>query len=106
MRFQPNSKYNSVLTGIIVGLVLPFVGYAILLLIYDQIDTWILKNSEGIQGDFRERTIGLIAIILNVLPLQYFYKKYWDNAMRGIVFPTLIFVGLWMYMYGFELLNL
>jgi len=40
------------------------------------------------------------------LPLQYFYKKYWDNAMRGIVFPTLIFVGLWMYLYGFELLNL
>ncbi|MEP7197296.1 MAG: hypothetical protein ABI851_12315 [Saprospiraceae bacterium] len=99
------SKYDHILTGIFCGLVIPFVGYAILLTIYDYLDDKEILNSAGMAANFRERTIGLIAIVLNVLPLQYFNKINWLNAMRGIVFPTLLLVGLWMYLYGYELLN-
>lgn len=102
---NPLSPYNHVLTGILIGIVTPFVMYGILLSIYDFLDARDILNAEGFAFNFRERTIGLLAIVSNLFPLHIFNRKNWHNAMRGIVFPTLIYVGLWMYFYGLELLN-
>jgi len=104
--FPPsNHPYNKVYIGILVGLILPFVGYAILLMIYDFLDDQDIISSLGMSPNFRERTIGLIALILNVIPMQIFNKRNWQEAMRGIVFPTLAYVILWMYLYGYDLLK-
>ena len=84
---------------------MPFASYGILLVIYDQLDQWGIFNPAGMTGNFRERTIALIAIICNVIPLQIFNRKLFLDAMRGIVFPTLIYVVLWMYFSGFDLLQ-
>ncbi|MEO6190514.1 MAG: hypothetical protein ABIO44_09350, partial [Saprospiraceae bacterium] len=75
------------------------------LMIYDFLDKYNILNADGMAPNFRERTIGLIAIVFNAIPLQFFNKKNWLEAMRGIVFPTLGYVALWMYLYGYELLN-
>ncbi len=100
------SKYNHIITGIFAGIIVPFVSYAILLMIYDQLDQYEILNSTGMAPNFRERTIGLIAIVLNLIPLHLFNRRNWQEAMRGVVFPTLAYVGIWMYLYGMELLNL
>ena len=99
------SKYNKLIVGIATGLIIPFIAYALVLMIYDFLDKYNILNSDGMAPNFRERTIGLIAIVLNAIPLQFFNKKNWLDAMRGIVFPTLAYVALWMYLYGYELLN-
>ncbi len=100
------SKYDNVLTGIIVGVVVPIVAYGLLIFIYDILDDLDILHAQGLAPNFRERTIGLLALVTNLIPLQFFSKKYCQNAMRGIVFPTLIYVCLWMYFYGRELLNI
>jgi hypothetical protein len=69
---------------------------------------WMIRTSSAVwecPPNFRERTIGLIALILNVIPMQIFNKRNWQEAMRGIVFPTLAYVILWMYLYGYDLLK-
>ncbi|MBK6352686.1 MAG: hypothetical protein KA251_09535 [Saprospiraceae bacterium] len=107
MNLYPPSThpYNKVYVGILAGLILPFVGYAILLMIYDFLDNQDIISSIGMSPNFRERTIGLIALILNAIPMQIFSRRYWQDAMRGVVFPTLAYVIIWMYLYGFELLK-
>jgi hypothetical protein len=102
---NPLSKYNHVLTGITTGILVPFIMYAIVLSIYDILDEKEILNADGMMINFRERTIALIAIVSNLIPLHFFNRNNWHNAMRGIVFPTLVLVGIWMYLYGYELLN-
>ncbi|MBK6546172.1 MAG: hypothetical protein IPO78_06165 [Saprospiraceae bacterium] len=99
------SPYNKVWFGILIGLCVPFASYGIILMIYDKLDYYEIFNSSGMAQNFRERTIALLAIICNVIPLQIFNKKQMLDAMRGIVFPTLVYVALWMYFYGFDLLG-
>ncbi len=98
-----SNKYDRVITGILIGICVPFASYGILLVIYDQLDHWGVFNPLGMSSNFRERTIALLALICNIIPLHLFNKYFFLNAMRGIVFPTLIYVILWMYFYGLDL---
>jgi hypothetical protein len=85
--------------GFVAGLIIPFVGYAVLLLLYDQLDALGVISDRGFSPNFRERTLALIAICLLILPAQYFKKNYMTDAIRGLTFPMLIYVGLWLYFY-------
>jgi amino acid permease len=100
-----NHQYNKLWIGILTGLCVPFASYGILLMIYDKMDYYEIFNPAGLASNFRERTIGLISIICNIIPLQIFNKKNFLDSMRGIVFPALFYVALWMYFYGIELLQ-
>ena len=102
---QINHPWNKIWIGILTGFLVPITCYGILLVIYERLDIAGVINSEGMQTNFRERTIALISIIANIIPIQYFNKNGWIDAMRGIVFPTFFFVVLWMYYYGKDLLN-
>ncbi len=85
--------------GLVAGIVVPFVGYAILLMLYDYLDGWGVISDQGLSPNFRERTLALVAICLLIFPANYFKKNYMTNAIRGITFPMLIYVGLWIYFY-------
>lgn len=100
-RLGMRHPYDKIWTGIAAGIVVPFVLYAILLSISDA-----LAGMDGFpMGGIRERTLTLIALLTNVIPMQIFYRRHWDDAMRGMVFPTLIYAAIWFYRYGNELLN-
>jgi amino acid permease len=99
------SAYNKIWIGILVGLCIPFASYGIILMIYDKLDYYEIFNPSGLAANFRERTIALLAIICNIIPLQIFNKKNLLDSMRGIVFPTLFYVILWMYYYGMDLIR-
>ncbi len=97
--------YNKTYVGILIGLVVPFTSYGLLLYLYDMMDAAGIFNPVGLTSGFRERTIALIALVCNVIPMQLFNRRHYLDAMRGIVFPTLAYVALWMYYYGFDLLK-
>ena len=103
---NPILKYDKILYGLLLGIVIPVIAYAILLMIYDQLDAWDILSGTGLAPNFRERTIGLMAILANAIPMQMANNRYLTNAMRGIIFPTLFYVCLWMYNYGFELIGI
>jgi hypothetical protein len=87
---------NHILTGIIAGVLIPFVGYAVFLMIFEQLESVGLMSQEGLAPRFRERTCALIAICLNIFPMNYYRKKYFYESMRGLVFPTMIYVAAWV----------
>ena len=86
------------------GLVIPFVGYALLLTVYEQLAAWNFISSEGLTQNFRIRTIGLLAICLNIIPFQIFKNRYYFDLLRGVVLATFLCAALWFIKYGRTLL--
>jgi hypothetical protein len=86
---------NNIFAGIVIGAVVPFVGYAILLEANDYIRAAHIAIGSTVFDGFSERLLMALSICLNLLPFHYFRKVRYDDALRGIVFPTLLFVLGW-----------
>lgn len=91
--------------GLVAGLVVPFVGYAILLLILEQLEGSSLSDA-GLNFNFRTRTLSLLALAMNLLPLRYFLRRESYNGVRGIVLATILYSVVWVYLFGRQLMEL
>jgi len=104
MRYQRENKgilyKDNLWLGVVIGLCLPIVGYGILLTIVDFADEHLLPPHVYISEGFRNRTLSVFAICFNLIPFHLYKRRYADNTMRGMVFPTVLFVGLWFWVYG------
>ena len=93
-------RKDHILIGLLIGAVIPFVAYAIILIIVET-----LQNSGAIRMDSFEgkynRTMGLIALCFNIIPMNIFKKRYQINSMRGIIISTLAWAGVWLWYFGF-----
>lgn len=92
------SKKNTILFGLIIGLAVPFAGYGIILMIYDWLDG--VGAVEALSPEFRNRTPALFALCLNIIPFQYFKRRWMTQAMRGMIFPTLLYAVLWLFYFN------
>ncbi len=92
--------------GIAIGACLPVISYGILLTIVDFADEQLLPPDAYISAQFRDRTLSVFAICLNLIPFHLYKKRYADNTMRGMVIPTVVFVGLWFWVYGRHLVSI
>ncbi len=93
---------NQLWIGLLIGLLLPFVGYAVLMMLYEQLEAlgWIQPG--GLSTDFRHRTTAIVAICLNLWPLNFYQKKRFVNSMRGVVLATSVYVAAWIiYYFGY-----
>jgi hypothetical protein len=98
-------KHDKIWIGVLVGMVVPFVGYALLLFLLEQLDAVESLTSNGLNFDFKERTLGVLALALNlVISMQYFRKRRADKAMRGVLLATLLYGAIWIYFFGSQLL--
>ncbi len=104
MRTSKQQNYDKVIVGIAAGLVCPIFWYLIWMSLFSGMESmgWIAPGTVG--EDFRQRTSALVAICLNILPLQIFKNRYMDQAMRGVVFPTVLLVAVWLYFFGSSVL--
>ncbi|KAA3622087.1 MAG: hypothetical protein DWQ02_26685 [Bacteroidetes bacterium] len=88
---------NKLWVGIVSGLVLPFVGYAIFLSIFDALEAAeIIGGASDVSPQFRQRTSGILAIALNLIPMNIFQKRKFDTATRGLVLPTIGYAVFWV----------
>jgi hypothetical protein len=87
---------NNIWIGLATGLLIPFIGYALLLALYEQLEAAGIGSSTGFSPDFRQRTIAVIAICLNVFPVNRFRRRRMTESMRGVVFATTAYVLLWV----------
>jgi len=94
---------DSLILGILLGLAVPFVGYAIILMIFEQIGASEWLNSEARTITFRARTIAVLAICLNIIPFRFYQKQRYEASMRGVIVATMIYVGLWMFKFSSHL---
>ncbi len=91
---------NKLWIGLLIGLLLPFVGYAILLTIYDQLDAMGWTSSIGFSANFRVRTLGVIAICLNLIPINIFQRRRFSEVVRGIAIMTVLYAIGWVVYFG------
>lgn len=94
------SERDSFPIGLLLGALFPVIGYLCLDFIVGMlVDQGTIAGLSGSAYDKRMRTVLLIAICFNLIPFTFAQKNRYDNTMRGIVFPTLIYVGYWVYRY-------
>ncbi len=91
---------NALWIGLVMGLVIPFVGYALLLTIYEQLENMGWISNSGLSSNFRERTLAIIAICLNAIPLNFFQRYHSLDSMRGLVIPTALYAIGWLLYFG------
>lgn len=92
---------DSLLTGFVLGAIIPVIGYMAVEGIFDLLTHFhLMDHTSGGAIGRRGRTIALFAICCNLIPFNYARRNYLDFTMRGIVFPTLFYVGLWLYKFS------
>lgn len=91
---------NTIPAGLLIGLAIPLAAYGLLMLFYNQLDLLGIVSEEGFSPKFRERTAGIIAICLNLIPLNAFQKRRAINSMRGVVLATVLYVIAWVVYFG------
>ncbi len=91
---------NSLLVGILVGVLLPIIGYIIVFGVYELMEGLGWVSDSGFRPKFRERTTGIIAIAFNAIALNFYQKKYLNDTVRGIVVTTALWVILWLVLFG------
>jgi hypothetical protein len=96
-------NWNSILMGIVLGLVIPFVGYALFLSLNDWFAASPIPLGNSSFDGFSQRLLGILSICLNLLPFRYFRLNRYDEGLRGVVFPTVLYVGVWMMYFGSKL---
>ena len=92
-------KNDHLLIGLIAGLIVPFIAYALLL----QASEWLSAYYER-SILFTDRTIALVAISTNALVVNVFRRRFFNQAIRGLVFVTIILAIVWFVQFGKELL--
>ena len=96
-------RKNSVILGLIVGLVVPFVTYALLLTVLETIDTYAGFTQVQLSAALKPRTLVLIALCCNILTMQYYRRLRADETMRGIFISVGIGAIIWIIRYSAEI---
>ncbi len=94
---------NEIWVGLLVGLLLPTMGYILLYEIFNLLESRGAASGAGFSVNFRERTVGIVAIALNVIPLNLYQKRRWELSMRGVVIATSLLAVVWVVVYGLKL---
>jgi len=95
---------NNIWLGIVLGLLVPFVGYAVLMLIIEQIQAAELFNLPP-GPIFQQRTVLLMAICLNLIPFNVFQRQRKAKSMRGVLSSTLVLSAVWLYYFGSSIMQ-
>jgi len=89
---------KNILIGLVLGLGVPVVGYAIIMIIFEQLTDlgWMNELSSSFGVMKRMRTMGVLAIAVNLIPFNYFKRAGNMNSMRGIVLATFLYAAFWI----------
>ena len=94
---------NKIWVGLLFGLILPAIGAVLIFNIFKILAFLGGASGEGFTPNFRERTSMVIALALNLIPMNIFRKRRWDFAMRGVVIATTILAFAWVGHYSLKL---
>ena len=90
---------NNVFFGLALGIAVPLIGYIFWNSFFNVLDSAGILNADGFSTSWRERTIALLSICMNIIPFQVYLKKRSEQTMRGLIFPTILLVVVWIYFF-------
>ncbi len=91
--------------GLALGVVLPVMAYFLLVNVFALLDGLGAADGTGLNLNFRERTLTLLAICVNLLPFRAYNNLRATQAMRGVLLATGFYTIAWIIEYGLDLLN-
>ncbi|MEQ1745695.1 MAG: hypothetical protein ABMA02_09735 [Saprospiraceae bacterium] len=91
---------NEIWAGFIFSLLLPALGFVLLYNLFGMLEMGGAASGEGFSANFRERTLSIVALALNLIPLNVYRRRRWDLAMRGVVIATALLAFAWLFWYG------
>lgn len=94
---------NEIWIGLVFGILLPLLGFTILYQLFSLLEIKGAASGAGFSQNFRERTLAIVAIALNLIPLNIFRRRRWDLSMRGIVVATAALAFVWLFKFGLHL---
>lgn len=97
---QPFIDRYPLISGILIGLLVPFVGFALLLSLNDALLAGGNLGAGGEQPIFDRESLLLFAICFNLIPFSYFKKRFNNRAMRGVLTATLATGFLWLFLFS------
>jgi len=77
----------------------------LLYVVFDELSQLGIISDEGFSDDFRIRTIALVSIGSNAILVRYFQNRYAYRAVRGVVFPTFVYIIGWIIYFSSVLLQ-
>lgn len=95
---------NSILNGMLAGLIFPIAGYVLLSSFFKILDETGFTGGMSLSENFRLRTTAVIAICLNLIPLRAFNKGRQMESIRGVVLVTFAMGIAWFFLFKHEFL--
>jgi uncharacterized BrkB/YihY/UPF0761 family membrane protein len=88
----------NLLIGIGLGIAVPIVGYAIIMMIFEQLTAagWMRDPVSDLGILKRMRTMGVLAIATNLIPFHLSNRKRNFHASRGVLMGTILYAGIWV----------
>ncbi|MFN0216781.1 MAG: hypothetical protein ACKVT2_21200 [Saprospiraceae bacterium] len=96
-------QQDKIWVGLLYGTLLPLAGFFLLYNIFSLLEIKGAASSAGFSENFRERTLAIVAIALNLFPLSRFRSLRWERSMRGVVIATSLLALAWFFLYGVKL---
>ncbi len=91
---------NNVVAGILLGIILPIVVFVLLYQVFSLLEIRGAASGAGLSENFRVRTLAIVAMAVNVLPMRVFQKRRWEDSVRGIVVATAALALGWVFYFG------
>ncbi len=87
---------NHVIVGLIIGLIIPIIGYALLLSLLEIIDNNAGFSQVELAKAIKPKTLALLSICINILIMQYYRRLRAEESMRGIFIAVGILAIAWI----------
>ena len=91
-----NLRDNNIIVGIITGLLVPVLAYGLWTLLFNLLTSVGVMDPSGFSASWRLRTVALLSICMNIIPFNLHKKWRHSESMRGLIFPTILFVIVWV----------
>lgn len=94
---------DEIWVGLLYGILLPTAGFLVFYNLFSLLEIKGAASGAGFSENFRERTLAIVSIALNLYILNRFRKLRWERAMRGVVIATALLALIWLGIYGVKL---
>ena len=91
---------NALWAGLVFGILFPAIGFLLLYNLFSLLEMKGAASGTGFSPNFRERTVAILAVALNLIPLNIYRRRRWDLSMRGVVIATALMAFIWLFRYG------
>ncbi len=97
-------RKNNLYIGLGLGILLPLISYAVLLTVFEQLDALHWTSQQGLSFKFRTRTLSMIAICCNLIPVQIYQRLRANEIVRGLAIITVVLAMIWLFTFGKDII--